>query len=89
MPPKKKAAAFQPSGDVNRIISLNQSTWAYVFDQNGKKHHLKRTSIAMAMKCAEVDEALNGKIRSELKALGWNDVIDRMDQLSEAGNAEG
>lgn len=82
MPRKKnQAAEFQPSGDVHRIISLGQGTWAYVSDEKGKTHHLKRTSLAMAMTCKSVDEALGGKIRAELEALGWYDVIRRMDEL--------
>jgi hypothetical protein len=83
MPPKKQAAVFQPSGDASRIVSLNQGTWAYVFDEKGKKHHVKRSSIAMVEICRSVDKALNGKIRLELEALGWYDVIRRMDEVQE------
>lgn len=83
MPPKKQAPSFQPSGDASRIISLNQGTWAYVFDETGRKHHVKRSSIAMVEVCKSVDEALNGKVRLELEALGWHDVIRRMDEVEE------
>lgn len=81
MPRKTQEAKFQPSGDVQRITSLNQATWAYVSDEHGKTHHLKRSSIAMAETCNSVDKALNGKIRLELERLGWHDVISRMDSL--------
>jgi hypothetical protein len=77
--PKKKAAPFQPSGEVQRVISLNKGTWAYVFDASGKRHHVKRSSIAMVEVCREVDAAMGGKIRRELEELGWKDVVARMD----------
>jgi|JI9StandDraft_2_1071091.scaffolds.fasta_scaffold201170_2 hypothetical protein len=77
--PKKKEAPFQPSGETHRIISLGQGTWAYIFDQNGRKHHVKRTSPLMVKVCKEVDEAMNGRIRAELKELGWDDVLRKMD----------
>jgi len=84
--PKSKISNFQPSGDTTRIISLCGGTWAYLFDHLGKTQRLARNSEEFAIKCKETDEAMNGKITAELKALGWTDVIERMNpdaQLSE------
>lgn len=77
--PKKKEAPFQASGETNRIVSLGQGTWAYIFDETGRKHHVKRTSPLMVDVCKRVDEAMNGRIRRELEVLGWQDVLRKMD----------
>lgn len=37
---KKKEAAFQPSGDVRRVQSLNEGQHVRIFDHLGKSHHL-------------------------------------------------
>ena len=71
---KKKAAEYQPHGDVTRIISLGGGTWAYLSDHKGKLHHLRRDSEEFVTLCKEVDEAVGGKIVQELEALGWTDV---------------
>lgn len=78
MPPKKQAV-FQPSGEINRVVSLGGGTHAYVFDHLGKTHHVKRDSDEMVAVCQTVDEAMNGKIRARLLELGWTDVVERMD----------
>lgn len=80
---KVKLGEFQPSGDITRVVSLGQGTFAYVFDQKGKTHHLKRSSDAMAVVCRSTDRALGGKIRERLAEMGWEDVIERMDSLPE------
>jgi len=77
-PKLKKNIPFQPSGDTTRIVSLGGGTWAYLFDHLGKTQHLPRNSEEFAAKCKETDEAMNGKITAELEALGWTDVIERM-----------
>jgi hypothetical protein len=41
---KKADDVFQPSGEVRRIISLAQGEWAYVFDMDGRMHHVRTTS---------------------------------------------
>lgn len=78
-PKRKKEMPYQPSGEVHRIVSLNKGTWAYVFDHQGKKHHVKRSSPAMVEVCRETDAVMGGKVRTQLAELGWQDVIARMD----------
>lgn len=79
MPPKKPAA-FQPSGEINRVVSLGGGTHAYVFDHLGKTHHLKRASDEMVSVCREVDDALSGKVLNRLKELGWDDVVQKIQE---------
>ena len=76
---KKKNLEFQPHGDIKRIVSLGGGTWAYISDHKGKLHHLKRDSDDFTAKCKEVDEVLGGKIVQELRLLGWDDVVERME----------
>lgn len=78
---KKKDAPFQPSGDTVRIISLANGTWAYLFNHLGKTYHLPRNSAEFANACRETDEAMNGKITLELKALGWTDIIEKIENM--------
>lgn len=36
----KKVAAFQPSGDIRRVQSLNNGQHVRIFDHLGKSHHV-------------------------------------------------
>lgn len=83
MPPKKQAA-FQPSGEINRVVSLGGGTYAYVFDHLGKTHHLKRNSDEMVSVCIEVDDVFNGKILNRLKEMGWDDVVQKIQETKKA-----
>lgn len=74
---KEKLGAFQPSGDVSRIIPC-QGGWAYISDHNGRNHHLKIEEEEFIRVARETDEALNGKIKRELEALGWTQVLEAM-----------
>ena len=40
----KKAVAFQPSGDIRRVQSLNEGRHVRIFDHLGKSHHLSTSS---------------------------------------------
>jgi hypothetical protein len=73
---KMKEAPYQPSGELTRVISLANGTWAYLIDQYGKTLHMKRSDEVFVNKCAEVDEVLNGKIVRDLKKLGWDEIVD-------------
>lgn len=68
---KKKSEVFQPSGDVKRIISLNNGKNAYIFDHLGKTHHVSRDSDEFALLINALDEHLDGRGSKELKRLGW------------------
>jgi hypothetical protein len=41
----KKAAAFQPSGDVRRVQSLNEGRHVRIFDHLGKSHHMSTSGV--------------------------------------------
>jgi hypothetical protein len=77
---KGKESPYQPSGEVDRIISLGGGTYAYVFDANGKTHHLRRDSDAMVAVCREADAAMGGRISAQLTRMGWTDVVERMSE---------
>lgn len=80
MPAKRKSkdAPFQPSGDVTRVVSLNEGRHAYVFDSQGKTHHVKRNSDEMVDICREVDASTGGRISARLEEMGWVDVLERV-----------
>lgn len=88
MPARKKGkdAPFQPSGDVTRVISLNEGHYAYVFDGQGKTHHVKRNSPEMVTVCREADAQTGGRISARLEEMGWIDVLERLN--SEAYDAD-
>lgn len=74
MATKKKAEAFQPSGDVRRVQSLGGGRWVRIGDHKGKWHHLSvdNDPDEIAMLVAEVlteNPSLGEKIRAELLAL--------------------
>ena len=85
---RKKEGAFQPSGETQRVVSLGQGTWAYLFDEAGKKHHVKRTSDRIIEVASKADVPLGGRIRAELVEMGWDDVVTRLDAYNEANNPE-
>ena len=68
---KKKLEVFQPSGDVNRIVSLNNGKHAYIFDHLGKLHHVERSSEKFNELVASLDENLDNRGTRELERLGW------------------
>ena len=41
----KKAVAFQPSGDIRRVQSLNNGQHVRIFDHLGKSHHLPTSGV--------------------------------------------
>ena len=75
---KGKEAPYQPSGEVNRVVSLGGGTYAYVFDAKGKTHHVKRDSDEMVAVCRETVAAMGGKVSAQLEAMGWTDVLEKM-----------
>jgi hypothetical protein len=80
-PKNKKVAAYQPSGDVKRIIPL-KANYAYLNDHLGKLHHLERDSEQFVKLCIEVDEAMDGRITQELNALKWTSVLEKMQNFN-------
>lgn len=70
---KEKAKGFQASGDVSRIISLANGTWAYVLHPiSGKTCHIKVYSDQWNDLLRELMETAHAsKIQNELEALGW------------------
>lgn len=79
MPPKKTAAKFQPSGETTRVISLGGGSYAYVFDMEGKTHHLRTDSDEIVALLRDLNEQTNGKTRNELLNLGWDNLITRIE----------
>ena len=75
-PRNKKVAAFQPSGDVRRIVPL-KANYAYLNDHLGKLHHMERDSDEFLALCIEVDAAMEGRITQELTEPGWDSVRRR------------
>lgn len=78
-----KDAPYQPSGEINRIVSLAGGTYAYVFDAQGKTHHVKRDSDEMVAVCRATDSAMGGKISAQLAEMGWTDILEKMSQSVE------
>ena len=64
---KMKDAPYQPSGEVKRITSLGNGSWAYLFNQHGKTLHMKRSSDEFVLACKDANEALSGRIVRELE----------------------
>jgi hypothetical protein len=62
-----KDAPYQPSGEVKRITSLGNGSWAYLFNQHGKTLHMKRSSDEFVLACKDANEALSGRIVRELE----------------------
>lgn len=74
---KGKMAAFQPSGDVRRIVPL-KANYAYLNDHLGKLHHLNRDSDEFIQLCIAVDQEMDGRITQELTELGWDSILEKM-----------
>jgi hypothetical protein len=83
-----KDAPYQPSGEVRRIISLDNGSWAYLFTQHGKTLHIRRDSEEFVTACKSANEALNGRIIKELELLEWFDVIEKMGEDENGQAAE-
>lgn len=84
--PKKKASdVYQAHGEVTRIVSLANGSWAYLTDANGKLHHERRASNSFALLCAELDAALDGRASRELQELGWDDVLVKLKEPADVG----
>ena len=82
-PKLKKDDKFQPSGEVQRIISLGGGRWAYLKNSLGKTLRMKRNSEEFIAACVKEDEILSGKIRRDLESLGWEDVLEKMNDYSQ------
>ena len=75
---KKKQMEYQPHGEVNRVISLDEGRWAYVINEKGKLKHLRTDSNLFIDTCAKADIALDGWIERDLRRLGWDDLADKV-----------
>lgn len=78
---KTKEAPYMASGEIQRIKSLGNGTYAYVFDANGKTHHVKRNSEEMIRICHETDQIMSGKVTAQLVEMGWTDVLESLKAL--------
>ena len=67
----KKPDKYSADGNVRRVIPLGGGTWAYVFDANGKTHHVERDSAEFYALINHLNEELNGRGDRELERLGW------------------
>ena len=76
---KGKIGAFQPSGDVRRIVPL-KANYVYVNDHLGKLHHVNRDSQKFVDLCIAVDEAMGGRATEELKQLGWDSIVSKIEK---------
>lgn len=75
-----KSETYQVSGEIQRIISLDGGNWAYIFDENGKLHHLRTDTLEFLDKCHEVDAATGGLVVRALEGLGWTHIIKSMNR---------
>ena len=66
----KKLGEFEWSRETRRVIPL-QANHVYIFDDKGKRRHLKRDSEEFNQTVAELDEKMDGRITREMKELGW------------------
>lgn len=73
-----KETKFQPSRETSRVLSLAGGQYAYLFDDMGKKHHLRTDSEQFISLCREQDKVLDGMISRDLKALGWSDLVEKL-----------
>lgn len=81
---KKKEEGFIASGDVDRVISLNRGTYAYILTPDGKTHHVKVYSdkFNLLIETLVVDEKHGARTRALLDKLGWrNPCLDVADGL--------
>jgi hypothetical protein len=79
---KKKDEGFIASGDVDRIISLNGGTYAYILTIDGKTHHVRVGSdkYNILIDALVVDEKHGARTRAQLDKLGWrNPCLDMVD----------
>jgi len=83
---KVKQAEYQPSGEVKRVIPLGDNNWAYLVNHEGKTMHFNRLDALFIEECIKTDEKMSGKVVRDLDALGWTDVIEKMN--SSAANNE-
>ncbi len=74
---KKKEEGFIASGDVDRIISLNGGSHAYVLSTDGKTHHVKVGSHRWNDLVIDLisDEKHGARTRAQLAKLGWRDTL--------------
>jgi len=79
---KVKQQEYQPSGEVKRIVPLGNNEYADLFNHEGKTMHCKRSDQSFVDACTETDERVGGRVRRDLTALQWFDVIEKMDSNS-------
>lgn len=72
-----KQEGFKASGDMDRIISLNNGEHAYLLDpRNGSTHHLKVNSDRWVALVQDLLETEHGdRIERELERLGWESYV--------------
>jgi DNA recombination-dependent growth factor C len=75
---KVKQEAYQPSGDVRRIIPLNGGKNAYLLDHLGKNKHYKTNSEEFIIACREVDKILPGRVVKDLENLHWDEIAEKV-----------
>lgn len=68
----KKQEEYQPSGDIQRIISLGNGKYAYLIDEKGKLNHMSTDDPDFVARCFEINEKLDGRIVRQLQAMGWD-----------------
>ena len=70
----KKAAAFQPSGDIRRVQSLNNGQHVRIFDHLGKSHHLSsrdtQAVLDLMLRIHEESPEMYQRIGNELADMG-------------------
>ena len=77
---KKKQAEYQSTGDLNRIISLGGGKYAYLIDENGKLNHMSTDDPAFILRCAEVNDKLDGRIVRQLRDMDWEHIADAVEK---------
>ncbi len=74
---KKKEEGFIASGDVDRIIPLNNGQHAYVLTPDGRTHHVKVNSEKWNSLVIDLisDEKHGARAREQLARLGWRNTL--------------
>lgn len=71
---KKKEEGFIASGDVDRLISLNGGSFAYILTTDGKTHHVRVGSdqFNSLIEILVNDDKHGARTRLQLAKLGWD-----------------
>lgn len=80
-PKVRSTRAFEVSGDINRIVPLNEGKHAYVRTLDGRTCKVATDSEEFGFIVADlVAEGFAERIKAELAALGWTNQLARFER---------